>query len=86
LGILDLVRNAVLRQDQQDQQAAARTYESERPQYYFARHDDEALARLRNRHPDEVAAAYLELMRLYMQTEEENAELKEQLKYEKTSR
>src|SRR5215218_7944862 len=49
--------DAVTRQAVQDRQAATRAFESERPQTYFKRHENEALIGLLKYSKDELADA-----------------------------
>ncbi len=57
----DVVIEAARQQAAQDRQAAARAFESERPQTYFKRHENEALQRLLQYPADELAGALLTL-------------------------
>jgi HTH-type transcriptional regulator, competence development regulator len=73
--IFDLTRDAVLRQARQDQQALARVFESERPQTYWKRHENEVMLRLLEYDPGEVAEAYINLMTAYIRLEQEHIQL-----------
>jgi excisionase family DNA binding protein len=66
----EVALEAARRQLTQDRQAAARAFESERPQTYFMRHDNEAIARLMQYSPDELADSLLELARGYVELQE----------------
>jgi excisionase family DNA binding protein len=68
--IFEVVRNAVEEQNKQHRQAAARAWESERPQTYFAHADNAVMIRLLTYPPDEVAGALLEVMHRLVETEE----------------
>ena len=69
-AISDIVLSAAKRQAEQDRQAAARAVESDRPQTYFMRHENEAMIRLLQHPPDEVADALFEMARRVVQLEE----------------
>ena len=56
----DVALDAARRQAIQDRQAAARALESERPQTYFMRHENEAVMELSKYPPDELAGALME--------------------------
>jgi transcriptional regulator with XRE-family HTH domain len=73
--IFDVVREAVLKQSEQDRQAFNRAIESELPQVYWKRHENEVMPLLREYAPDEVAEAYFDLMTAYMRLEQEHTQL-----------
>ena len=62
---------AVRRQAEQDRQAAARAFESERPQTYFMRHENEVVVRLLEYAPDELAGTLVEMARRCVQLEDQ---------------
>jgi transcriptional regulator with XRE-family HTH domain len=64
-----LAQHAMLAQLQQERQAAARALSSDRPQVYFARHENEALLRLSRRHSEELADALLQATRRALEAE-----------------
>jgi transcriptional regulator with XRE-family HTH domain len=68
--INEVALEAARRQLTQDRQAAARASESERPQTYFMRHDNEGIARLMQYSPDELADSLMELARGYVELQE----------------
>jgi transcriptional regulator with XRE-family HTH domain len=70
-AIYDVVMDAARRQAKQDRQAATRAVESERPQTYFMRHENEAVVRLLKYPAGELADALMELARHYVQLEGE---------------
>jgi transcriptional regulator with XRE-family HTH domain len=63
-AIYDVVMDAARRQAKQDRQAATRAVESERPQTYFMRHENEAVVRLLKYPAGELADALMELVQL----------------------
>jgi transcriptional regulator with XRE-family HTH domain len=69
-AIYDIALSAAKRQGEQDRQAAARAVESERPQSYFMRHENEAKTRLLQHPADELAEAVMEFARRIVQLEE----------------
>jgi transcriptional regulator with XRE-family HTH domain len=69
----DVALTAARHQAQQDRQAAARALESERPQTYFMRHENEAVLRLLEYSPDALAGALVEMARYCAQLEEYQA-------------
>jgi len=69
--IYDMVLAAARRQAQQDTQAAARAFESERAQTYFMRYENEVVGRLLEYAPDELAGALVEMARRCVQLEEQ---------------
>ena len=60
-AIYDIALNAARRQAVQGRQAANRAFESEQPQTYFMRHENEALAYLMQLDKDELASALLDM-------------------------
>jgi transcriptional regulator with XRE-family HTH domain len=70
-AIYDVVMDAARRQAKQDRQAAARAVESERPQTYFMRHENEAVVRLLKYPAGELAGALIDLARHCVQLEGE---------------
>jgi transcriptional regulator with XRE-family HTH domain len=77
--IFDLVRDAVLRQAEQNRQAFTRAAESERPQAFWMRHENDAMERLLEYNPGNLAEAYIELMTRYVQLEQEQDQLTKQV-------
>jgi transcriptional regulator with XRE-family HTH domain len=73
--IFDLVHDAVLRQSEQDRQAFNRALESERPQTYWVRHENEAMTRLLEHNPGDLAEAYIALMWEFLTSEQERERL-----------
>jgi transcriptional regulator with XRE-family HTH domain len=74
--IFDLVRDALLRQAEQDRQAFTRAAESSFVQPYWKRHENEILARLLEYDPTgELAEAYIELMWRFVESEQERERL-----------
>jgi putative transcriptional regulator len=74
--IFDEVRDAVLRQAEQDRQAFTRAAESSFVQPYWKRHENEILARLLEYDPTgELAEAYIELMWRFVESEQERERL-----------
>ncbi len=69
VDVYGMVLAAARRQANQDEQAAARTWESERPQTYFMRHENEVVVRLLEHSPDEVAGTLVEMARHCVQLE-----------------
>ena len=69
----EVALEAARRQSKQDRQAAARAWESERPQTYFARHENDAVARLLTYPADELAGSVLELARRCIELEASRA-------------
>jgi len=80
--IFDVVRGAVRRQDEQDRQAATRAAESDRAQGYVKRHENDAMRRLLEYAPGELAEAYIDLMWRFVGSEQENAQLREERQQE----
>jgi HTH-type transcriptional regulator, competence development regulator len=74
-SIFDLVRDAVLRQAEQDRQAFNRALESERPQTYWVRHESEAMKRLLEYNHGDLAEAYIALMWEFLTSEQERNRL-----------
>jgi transcriptional regulator with XRE-family HTH domain len=72
--IYDLVIAAARRQVEQDRQAATRALESERPQTYFMRHENEVVPRLLEYSPDELAGSLIEMGSRCAEIEEAQAE------------
>jgi excisionase family DNA binding protein len=66
----DIVLETARRQREQDRQAAARAEESERPQTYWARHENEAVIQLAKYPPDQLASILFDLMYRYLLLEE----------------
>ena len=77
--IFDLVRDAVLRQAEQNRQAFNRAAESELPQTFWMRHENDAMKRLLEYNQGNVAEAYIELMTRYVQLEQEQDQLTKQV-------
>jgi transcriptional regulator with XRE-family HTH domain len=75
--IFDVVRDAVLRQAEQDRQAFMRAVESDRAQAYVMRHENEAMRRLLEYAPGELAEEYISLMWRLLEAQQETAQLKE---------
>jgi transcriptional regulator with XRE-family HTH domain len=75
--IFDVVRDAVLRQAEQDRQAFMRAVESDRAQAYVMRHENEAMRRLLEYAPGQLAEAYISLMWRLLEAQQETAQLKE---------
>jgi excisionase family DNA binding protein len=71
--ISDLALAAARHQAEQDKQAAARAIDSERPQTYFMRHENDAVHRLLDYPADELAGAVLELARRCVHLEDDLA-------------
>jgi transcriptional regulator with XRE-family HTH domain len=69
-GATDVAMDAARRQAEQDRQAAARAFESERPQPYFMRHENEAVMRLLEYPSDELAGALVEIARRVVELED----------------
>jgi transcriptional regulator with XRE-family HTH domain len=79
-SVFDVVREAILRQDEENSQAAARAHESApQMQVSYVRHENEAMTYLLGRRQGDVEEAYLDLMRSHVRLEQENARLKEEL-------
>jgi transcriptional regulator with XRE-family HTH domain len=70
-AIYDIALNAARRQAEQDRQAANRAIESERPQTYFMRHENEAITRLLEHPTDELAGTLIEMARRVVQLEQQ---------------
>jgi transcriptional regulator with XRE-family HTH domain len=77
--IFDLVHDAVLKQAEQNRQAFTRAAESELPQTFWMRHENDAMQRLVEYNPGDVAEAYIELMKRYVQLEQEQDQLTKQV-------
>jgi transcriptional regulator with XRE-family HTH domain len=77
--IFDVVRDAVLRQGDEDRQAIARAGESELPQDSYVRHENQAMRYLLDRNQGDLAEGYIELMKRYVWLEQEHAQLTEQV-------
>ena len=71
-AIYDIALNAARRQAEQDRQAANRASESERPQTYFMRHENEAITRLLEHPTDELAGTLIEMARRVVQLEQQH--------------
>ena len=69
----DVALDAVRRQAVQNRQGATRAFESERPQTYFMRHENEALIELLKYPKDELAGALLEALRRCVELDNERA-------------
>ncbi len=69
--VYDMVLTAARRQAEQDRQAAARALESDRPQTYFMRHDNEAMVRLLEHPPEEIAGTLVEMARRCVELEDQ---------------
>jgi transcriptional regulator with XRE-family HTH domain len=69
-AIYDIALNAAKRQAEQDRQAANHAIESERPQTYFMRHENEAITRLLEHPTDELADTLIEMARRVVQLEQ----------------
>ena len=78
--ILDLVRDAVLRQGNEDRQAVARAVESGRGQDSFVRHENQVKRDLRDYNQDDLAESLVDLMKRYTWLEQDNARLTERNK------
>ena len=76
--IFDLVRDAVLRQAEQNRQAFNRAAESELPQTFWMRHENDAMKRLLEYNQGDLAEAYIELMTRYVQLEQEQDQFTKQ--------
>lgn len=70
-AIYNIALNAARRQAEQDGQAATRAIESERPQTYFMRHENEAIIRLLEHPTDELAGTLIEMARRVVQLEQQ---------------
>jgi transcriptional regulator with XRE-family HTH domain len=66
----DVAMDAARRQAEQDRQAAARALESERPQTYFMRYENEAVVRLLEFPSDELSGALVEMARRVVELED----------------
>jgi transcriptional regulator with XRE-family HTH domain len=77
--IFDVVHDAVRRQDQQNWQAINRLKESKENQVSHVRPENEALDRLLKYPIGDVADAYIDLMRNYVQLEHDNEMLRDRL-------
>jgi len=78
VDVYGMVLAAARRQAKQDEQAAARTRESERPQRHFADHENEVVVRLLEECArDEVAGTLVEMARGYVQLESQLEQIKE---------
>ena len=76
--VYGMVLAAARRQAKQDEQAAARTWESERPQRHFADHENEVVVRLLEECArDEVAGTLVEMARRCVQLESQLKQSKE---------
>jgi transcriptional regulator with XRE-family HTH domain len=74
--IFDVVRDAVLRQGDQDRQAFTRAAESGYAQTYWKRHENEILARLLKYDPTgELPEAYIDLMWRFLESERDRNQL-----------
>jgi transcriptional regulator with XRE-family HTH domain len=62
---------AARRQAEQDRQAINRTLASGRPQRYFKNHENEAIVRLLQHPPDELAGALIEMAHRVVQLEQQ---------------
>jgi transcriptional regulator with XRE-family HTH domain len=71
-AIYDIALIAARRQAEQDRQAANRAIESERPQTYFMRHENEAITRLLEHPTDELAGTLIEMARRVVQLEQQH--------------
>jgi len=69
--IYGMVLAAARRQAEQDRQAAVRAFESERPQTYFMRYENEVVGRLLEYAPDELAGALVVMARRCVQLEDQ---------------
>ena len=72
-NVYDLVMKAARRQANQDTQAATRAIESERPQTYFMRHENEVVHRLLQYPTNELAGALIEMGHRCVRLEEAQA-------------
>lgn len=70
-AIYNIALNAARRQAEQDRQAATRAIESERPQTYFMRHENEAIIRLLEHPTDELAGTLIEMARRVVKLEQQ---------------
>lgn len=70
-AIYNIALKAARRQAEQDRQAATRAIESERPQTYFMRHENEAIIRLLEHPTDELAGTLIEMARRVVQLEQQ---------------
>ncbi len=82
-NVYDLVLKAAKRQAAQDRQAAARAEESERPQSYFMRHENEVAHRLSQYPTNELAEALIEMGRHCVRLEEALAAAAPGMEYDK---
>lgn len=69
--IYEMVLTAARRQANQDRQAATRALESERPQTYFMRHQNDVVVRLLDHSQDELAGTLVEMARRCVELEEQ---------------
>ena len=77
VDVYGMVLAAARRQAEQDRQAATRALESERPQTYFMRHENEVVVRLLEHSPDAVAGTLVEMARHCVQLESQLKQIKE---------
>ncbi|MDP9438686.1 MAG: helix-turn-helix domain-containing protein [Actinomycetota bacterium] len=82
-AVYDVVMAAARHQVKQDRQAANRAHESERPQTYFMRHDNEVVHRLLGYSSDELAEALIEMGRRCVRLEEALAAAAPGMEYDK---
>lgn len=80
-AVYDVVMAAARRQVEQDRQAANRAHESERPQTYFMRHDNEVVHRLLGYSSSELAEALIEMGRRCVRLEEALAAAAPKMEY-----
>jgi transcriptional regulator with XRE-family HTH domain len=73
--IFNVVREAVIKQAEQDRQAVNRDVESELLQVYWKRHENEVMPLLLEYKPDEVAKDYFNLVKAYMRLKQEHTQL-----------
>ena len=77
VDVYGMVLAAARRQAEQDRQAATRALESERPQSYFMRHENEVVLRLLEQPRDAVAGTLVEMARHCVQLESQLKQSKE---------
>ena len=80
-AVYDMVLAAARRQAEQNSQAANRALESERPQPYFMRHENEVLVRLLKHPADELAGSLVEMAQRCVQLEEALAAASPKMEY-----
>lgn len=78
-SVVDLVLDAARQQYTADRQAIARAGESNQMQESLVHHENEAMLRLLERRPGDVAESLVDLARRYVWLEQENAQLRERV-------